>query len=871
MTAPRNTNHGTGICAVCREEKSLTANLRIRSHRINKVPCAGGSDLPYDPAKDAEVLSGFGGDADRTSRVHPNDDVFGNDPFGDDATTDLPAEATWTMEVDDRPTLFEVRNAEKVLAAPDVPPEVLDEAHRILSIYTAEGVKGGERQDTFTMLPEMGQRDDTFAFTPPADHVHRFAYVDDGNGHSGSFCSCGAEEVAIPAKPAHGGPNPHRAPLSRGHLASVPDVPPEAPAAVPDAFSDPKEGKDQGPGPWFPSRYDGSCDTCGADFGEGEEIRADGSGGWEAFECCGDRDDTDSERPARPKVVYPKLPVVSGRYKAPHPVTGKKSSWTRVTNFVKKASDHFALEQWGNRSLAVGLFSRPDLLQQVDGKDVKADRTFLNRLVEEAKQAAGSKDRARLGTIMHKHTEEVDAGHKDLADVPEQFRDDVAIYLAAMKVKGLMMLPHLMERSTAVVDLEVIGTFDGIVRLPDGTYAVGDKKTGATLEFNQAEIAVQIAVYAHGVNSAGVATAHPSNVEGEPPTWTWEKPRDEDGNVIKVREDIGIVIHIPYGTGDCFIYSIPLDVGWRGAQLCREVQSWQKVKNIVEAVPDAKPSGIIAELEKATAAPATDVFTEAEKGFEVPTAANTGRTPVLDWMEKFAAVTTKEEALDVYRQAQSAGVGPVVLKAGVEVGKGALQALAKKKAEELAKRPPAPVNPEPTWEDHFAEVTSKEEAGRLYRGAKAAGLPSGRLVELAEIGRSALQALKEAATFPAQAPELTWEDRFMLITSKDQAQELYREAKDQVSPERLADLVNRGKLALAQNTGPKLPDPEPKPAAVQAPPTWEDRFSSVLSKDEASKLFALARKEVATLGMTRLNALVKLAQVQLSYLEEPPF
>lgn len=28
-------------------------------------------------------------------------------------------------------------------------------------------------------------------------HVHRFEYADDGNGHSGSFCDCGAEEMAL--------------------------------------------------------------------------------------------------------------------------------------------------------------------------------------------------------------------------------------------------------------------------------------------------------------------------------------------------------------------------------------------------------------------------------------------------------------------------------------------------------------------------------------------------------------------------------------------------------------------------------------------------------------------------------------------------
>lgn len=42
-------------------------------------------------------------------------------------------------------------------------------------------------------------------------------------------------------------------------------------------------------GPWvFASFYtrDG-CSGCGEDIEEGDEIRADGSGGWERRECCG--------------------------------------------------------------------------------------------------------------------------------------------------------------------------------------------------------------------------------------------------------------------------------------------------------------------------------------------------------------------------------------------------------------------------------------------------------------------------------------------------------------------------------------------------------------------------------------------------------
>ena len=38
-------------------------------------------------------------------------------------------------------------------------------------------------------------------------------------------------------------------------------------------------------GPWITAAYPGECE-CGGSFDEGEQIRADGEGGWLA-ECCG--------------------------------------------------------------------------------------------------------------------------------------------------------------------------------------------------------------------------------------------------------------------------------------------------------------------------------------------------------------------------------------------------------------------------------------------------------------------------------------------------------------------------------------------------------------------------------------------------------
>lgn len=43
-------------------------------------------------------------------------------------------------------------------------------------------------------------------------------------------------------------------------------------------------------GPWILAGWPGECDGCGEEFDAGDEIRADGQGGWEAKRCCDDED-----------------------------------------------------------------------------------------------------------------------------------------------------------------------------------------------------------------------------------------------------------------------------------------------------------------------------------------------------------------------------------------------------------------------------------------------------------------------------------------------------------------------------------------------------------------------------------------------------
>lgn len=326
-----------------------------------------------------------------------------------------------------------------------------------------------------------------------------------------------------------------------------------------------------------------------------------------------------------------------GRYMLPHPVTGKKQAWTRATTMAKSISDTFALSQWSQRMVAKGLAMRPDLASLAYTLDVKQDKDKLNNLVDQAKDAAGQKIAANLGTSLHTFTENVDGG-APLESVPPQHRADVSAYRAAMDAAGLVAVPHLIERITVVPQFDVAGTFDRILRTSDGDHVIGDVKSGRTLEYGWQEIAIQLALYAQGVNSAGV-------YDMENGLWT---PAPE------VRTDYGIVMHLPVGANVCTLYRVDLVQGWAAATLCASVRTWRKTRNLAEpyAVAEADgPSGV--------------------GGYVAPVSV---RPPT--WTERFGAVSSRGEAMALYTEARKALAGDAEqLRALVQTGMDALAAL----------------------------------------------------------------------------------------------------------------------------------------------------------------------------------------------------
>lgn len=273
-----------------------------------------------------------------------------------------------------------------------------------------------------------------------------------------------------------------------------------------------------------------------------------------------EEDTTVSGQPEPDRDRWGRYLLTSGGGREPH---------TRATTFAKLGANTKAIEAWNERNVIVGLTRREDLLMMAQGKEVKRDRTELNSIAEQAKTAAGNKVAANIGTGYHSFTERVDAGLMTVGQVPERYRPRVQQYVEAVAAYGLTTRREWIERTIAVradqvsAPLPVAGTLDRILQLPDGSLCIGDLKTGSDLSYGEMEIEVQLALYAHGVNTHGLFDWN---------TKTWQ-------DAPRVRTDIAIVIHLPADGDGCTLYVADIARGWHDAQKLGQLQSSLKQKN----------------------------------------------------------------------------------------------------------------------------------------------------------------------------------------------------------------------------------------------------------------------------------------------------
>lgn len=230
----------------------------------------------------------------------------------------------------------------------------------------------------------------------------------------------------------------------------------------------------------------------------------------------------------------------------------KLTPYVRVSTLAKTLDDQSGLMKWMQRQVAVGIAARADLYALAKATDPDDRRTFAD-LCEQAMAAAGASAAANRGTALHSFTEAIDNGHD--IDIPPEYAADMAAYRAAMAPLEVVMS----ERFVVVDSLETAGSFDRLVRLPNGQHVIADIKTGKDAATYANATAAQMACYAHGL------LYNPENGAREP------LPGD-------VSTSLGLLIHLPAGAGACSIYKVDLNWGWTLAWVSVEVRDMRKRK-----------------------------------------------------------------------------------------------------------------------------------------------------------------------------------------------------------------------------------------------------------------------------------------------------
>jgi hypothetical protein len=247
-----------------------------------------------------------------------------------------------------------------------------------------------------------------------------------------------------------------------------------------------------------------------------------------------------------------------GRYKISDPASGKERGYTRVTTIAKVLDDSSSLADWKTRMAITGIVQRADLLAQAS--TALDDRSKLNKIANDAIEAAGAFSRANLGTALHSITQQIDLGMKP--QVLAGLQSDIETYVASIAAWDFGMRKEWIEVLLINDEFEYAGTADRIVTTRDGKICIFDLKTGTDLSYSFGSIAVQLAMYANADWiydwKTGERTALPEGLD--------------------MKE--GIICHLPAGEANCKFYTVDLEAGWEAAKMSFATRNWRKRKDL---------------------------------------------------------------------------------------------------------------------------------------------------------------------------------------------------------------------------------------------------------------------------------------------------
>lgn len=268
---------------------------------------------------------------------------------------------------------------------------------------------------------------------------------------------------------------------------------------------------------------------------------------------------------------------------------GRPVAHTRTTTFIDCISDKSNLATWDKRMVLIGAAMKPELLVGVLelDRDDPEDKRKLNALAERAKDASGANDKREQGTHLHALTEAVDAGVALPESTPAADVADMASYM----VETLDFTVLHVERLVVVNSLRVAGTPDRISHYegpgPTGRQVSGnyitDLKTGS-VEWGSLKMAMQLAIYSRG--EFYDHTLFPVDVNDKKAWTAWKKTEFPaelavtayTPQSIPVNQKWGIVMHLPAGSGQCTLFWMDLQIGWRLAKLALRIRAARATK-----------------------------------------------------------------------------------------------------------------------------------------------------------------------------------------------------------------------------------------------------------------------------------------------------
>lgn len=236
---------------------------------------------------------------------------------------------------------------------------------------------------------------------------------------------------------------------------------------------------------------------------------------------------------------------------------GKPKPFTRPTTIADTLDDRHNLELWMQRQVLKGSIARPDLHALAATTDPD-DKSALNKLCGQLRDAAASDAGANMGTAVHAAIEAVNRGR----DAPVMFAEHVEAYTTLLDGIGATVDRDHVEQFVVNETVGAAGTFDMRLQI-DGVWYVADLKTGSTVEWSARSFAIQLAIY-----------------QGHTSIYDWATNTHDLPLVLD--DDRGIIVHLPANDPSAAAaHWIDLAAGREALERALWVREWRKRKGLL--------------------------------------------------------------------------------------------------------------------------------------------------------------------------------------------------------------------------------------------------------------------------------------------------